>query len=364
MQHPDEGMIHSWLDGALPAEDAGRIEAHVAECAECRTTVAEARGFIAASSRILTALDDVPRGVLPAAAPRRRDLRVVWRAAAAMLIVAGGSVIVMREGDDDAGTAAEQTAPRLGAGGAAAESGPASPTQATALTDRQAAPPSARAVETDASAARESRAQNSAPQRFSAEARRGSVGGGVAQQSVAMDAALERGRAADMSVEATGPVVPLKVIDVERRIGERRTIYEIALGDTVTLTETESVRLEEVVVAGAAAAAGRASRQPNASGARAVAPTARSAPAATPPPPPPVVDSAPRSDTASAARAMAKSAISSLGALSPAAAQTNTIRWSDATTGKTLTLSGKLSIARLEEIKLRIEKERAGSKAP
>ena len=60
MQHLDEGTIHAWLDGELSADEAARAEAHVAACATCGDAVAEARGFIAASSRILTALDNVP----------------------------------------------------------------------------------------------------------------------------------------------------------------------------------------------------------------------------------------------------------------------------------------------------------------
>ena len=50
IQHLDEGTIHSWLDGALSADEAARVEAHVKECAQCQAAVAEARGFIAASS--------------------------------------------------------------------------------------------------------------------------------------------------------------------------------------------------------------------------------------------------------------------------------------------------------------------------
>lgn len=65
MEHIDEGTIHAWLDGALPADEGARIEAHVASCALCASAVAEARGLIAASSRILSALDDVPGGVIP-----------------------------------------------------------------------------------------------------------------------------------------------------------------------------------------------------------------------------------------------------------------------------------------------------------
>src|SRR5688500_2020571 len=96
MQHLDEGTIHSWLDGALSADEAARAEAHVAECRHCATAVAEARGFIAASSRILTALDNAPRGVIPVAAPRKRVDPLVWRVAATVLVVAARTLAVVR----------------------------------------------------------------------------------------------------------------------------------------------------------------------------------------------------------------------------------------------------------------------------
>lgn len=65
MEHVDEGTIHAWLDGALAADEGARIAAHIAGCASCAAAVAEARGLIAASSRILSALDDVTGGVIP-----------------------------------------------------------------------------------------------------------------------------------------------------------------------------------------------------------------------------------------------------------------------------------------------------------
>ncbi|HET7584901.1 MAG TPA: zf-HC2 domain-containing protein [Gemmatimonadaceae bacterium] len=68
MRHLDEGMIHSWLDHALPAQAEREVEAHVLTCEECAAAVAEARGLIAASSRILATLDAVPAGVIPPAA--------------------------------------------------------------------------------------------------------------------------------------------------------------------------------------------------------------------------------------------------------------------------------------------------------
>ena len=112
MQHLDEGTIHAWLDGELPPAERAEAEAHVAGCAECAAAVAEARGFIAASSRILTALDAVPGGVLPAASavsgaapralPRRFVARRAWMAVAAVLVLSTVTVIATRSGNDTA----------------------------------------------------------------------------------------------------------------------------------------------------------------------------------------------------------------------------------------------------------------------
>ena len=101
MQHPEEGTIHAWLDGALSADEAAAVEAHVAGCSECAARVAEARGLIAAASRIVGALDVIPSGVIPAKKPVRRAwyMSNQLRAAAAVLIVAAGSLLVMRGGE-------------------------------------------------------------------------------------------------------------------------------------------------------------------------------------------------------------------------------------------------------------------------
>src|SRR5688572_12687060 len=104
MQHLDEGTIHAWLDGQLPRDAATAVEVHVAECRQCADAVAEARGLVAASSRILLALDGAPRGVLPAPATQRARRR--WfsgpsLAAAATIIVAVGTFTVMRAGNQD-----------------------------------------------------------------------------------------------------------------------------------------------------------------------------------------------------------------------------------------------------------------------
>ena len=91
MTHLDEGTIHAWLDGAFDARQAADVQAHIDQCAECAAQVAEARGLIAASSRILTALDDVPAGVTPKRAvppPRRWATRWATGIAAALVLVA------------------------------------------------------------------------------------------------------------------------------------------------------------------------------------------------------------------------------------------------------------------------------------
>ena len=64
-EHPDEGTIHAWLDGALDAASAERVAAHVRGCAACSALAAEARGLIAGASRVVSALDDVPAGTRP-----------------------------------------------------------------------------------------------------------------------------------------------------------------------------------------------------------------------------------------------------------------------------------------------------------
>jgi anti-sigma factor RsiW len=111
MQHLDEGTIHAWLDGELPSAEREELEAHIASCEQCAAAVAEARGFVAGSSRILTALDTVPGGVLPKSdavtskssiAPRKRFMvSRAWMAVAAVLVLSTVTVIARRPGQDD-----------------------------------------------------------------------------------------------------------------------------------------------------------------------------------------------------------------------------------------------------------------------
>ena len=111
-EHLDEGTIHAWLDGELPPDESARVESAVDSCPECAALVAEARGLIAASSRILSSLDAVPAGVIPGSsanvdqlaalrARRKAASRHWWRdprfaAAASLILVAGVSSLVWR----------------------------------------------------------------------------------------------------------------------------------------------------------------------------------------------------------------------------------------------------------------------------
>lgn len=110
--HLDEGQVHAWLDGALGSTEAAEVGRHVEACSECAAMVAEARGLIAASARILGALDDERTGVTPGATasvaavrnsgarPRRAPVSAwQWRIAAGVLIVVGASALLLRDGD-------------------------------------------------------------------------------------------------------------------------------------------------------------------------------------------------------------------------------------------------------------------------
>jgi hypothetical protein len=130
MQHLDEGTIHAWLDGALTPLEAEQATKHAAECATCAAAVAEARGIIAGSARIVAALDDVPGGVIPAggkatppasrsSAWRRLGLTPGRAALAATILLAVSTTLTLRSSSgppsttDSAitATAAKATAP-------------------------------------------------------------------------------------------------------------------------------------------------------------------------------------------------------------------------------------------------------------
>ncbi|HEY0931380.1 MAG TPA: von Willebrand factor type A domain-containing protein [Gemmatimonas sp.] len=121
--HLEEGTVHTWLDGVFDADAAAAVSAHVNGCAACMALVAEARGLLAGSSRILAALDVTPAGVVPAEDASRTAARIAasvpmsqpkrttaktrriqpwWysAAAAAVLVVGVGGTMWMRGGKE------------------------------------------------------------------------------------------------------------------------------------------------------------------------------------------------------------------------------------------------------------------------
>ena len=118
--HPDDGTIHTWLDGALGTEQAARLEAHVVDCAACADRVAEARGLLAGATRVVGLLDDPSSpAVVPASTPTAGTDLSMWRllrvtparaAIAAALVVAVGISLTRGRVTVDQGTAPMESA--------------------------------------------------------------------------------------------------------------------------------------------------------------------------------------------------------------------------------------------------------------
>ena len=376
MQHLDEGTIHSWLDGALSTDEAARAEAHVAECAHCQAAIAEARGFIAASSRILTALDNAPRGVIPAARPKKRDraaawvtrLRpadpMVWRVAATVLVVAAGTFAVVRNSPVTRRTtssalpeAANQQSPRATAkqpdtfAAAAATPAPATPSSANSIARRAGSPASNRtlnaralppsvskkeapgATRTDVAAEVTGGAVNPVGSRaFEGKASAAPAPAAAAPPNVLATARL---RAADLAAMDALAESGLRQVDTRRAAGEKQTFYEVAAGDTVVLAEALTGELSQVVASGANIA------RPTAPAAGAIRTRAAAK----------LGGGADTTPTGAAAT------------FAEGANGTNTLTWKDSTSGPVMKLSGRHTHAELEQIKLRIERARAAAAA-
>ncbi len=356
MQHPDEGTIHAWLDDALAPGDAARTAAHIAECADCSAAAAEARGFLAASSRILTALDNVPAKVIPVSRKRNVVNSVAWRIAAALLVVATGSVIVLRKGS--------------------APTSATSPTNAAMATS--AAPVSESARMDNASVAPPAAAERAAPSRVAARTaatpslRLPSNTTPVVEKGTRFSESAELPAKAS-AVESAAPMgystadhasdASLKVVSVERTTEGKRTIYEVAPSRTVALTEIETLQLSTGVTTGVGVTGGVRGQAPavaeresarSSSGGTMITGQLATAPASTPPP---KVSAAPASATGLSAPPSAAQA--AVGAPAIHRPQPNKLEWTDQATGKRFTLAGDFSVDELKALRQRIEQQRA-----
>lgn len=262
MQHPDEGKFHTWLDGEASIEEAASIEAHVAECGECSTKVAEARGLLAASSRIVSALDFVPSGVIPTAAPKQRAwyARAELRAAAAVMVVAGASFFVMRDRGDVATMDRIMSSPTAASSAEAdakpnavpepraevAASAPANGTAPAPVAARQ----TQRAQTGDARSERRGPVPTvSAPQANEAPALSAKVEGvrEMNNPNPRSDSLARRTRSLDLGQvvvtgvatgAAEGKIQDLRKVRSDTTEAGARTVFEVSPGVEVTLTDT------------------------------------------------------------------------------------------------------------------------------
>lgn len=267
MPRPDEGLIHAWLDGELDAAEAARVAQLVAEDAEWGAAAAEARGLIAASSRILGALDvvagdvipgggraapahDTPRIPAPQVAPRRRGMPTWLRVAAGAVLVAGVGYLSNRDGREASGVMVVVDSPSVAAAGAAKEAAPeaGAGAAASALAEAPAAPSAVTSAPVREDA-REPRAEVSP--RTAAPA---PVAAAVASAAAAPAAELARA-AEDRAAVADSQTAARRA---ESEAMERRM-------------RSSDLRLEQVVVTGAPAASAGAPAAPAAAPMRALA---------------------------------------------------------------------------------------------
>ena len=171
---------------------------------------------------------------------------------------------------------------------------------------------------------------------------------GIAETAAPSAPSARRVASGAVAIDAASGLEPLRVVATPRRIGAKITLYEVAPGDTVTLTESMPIYLDQVVVTGAAASP--MARQ--ATGKSAAVPSRARADA-------PIPIAAPDSQRAlSAPMALATAQAPQTGT----ANSVHTITWTDSATGSTLMLTGRMPEARLQEIRVRIERERAPTK--
>ena len=354
MQHLDEGTIHAWLDGALSPEEAAQANAHVESCPQCQAAVAEARGFIAASSRILTALDDAPRGVIPIA-PRQRVQPWAWRVAATVLVVATGTMVLVKERGSDSRSAmnstsespAQSAAPAFAppvtvlSGQPAADSaaGPRATGRRTTAPIQAASPGGIVSGVTPApirGTSKQSQTEANDESRASADVRRSDVPAELKSNAVAPMAAASvpaAGRAASPLRQSVGVVAGGASETAPREVASARlptgtqTFYEIAPGDTVMLEEQSSPQLQTVATALSARAPSRAEK---------AAASVESQQKAEPAPPP-------------SAAALRDAQVG----------ERHSISWLDPSTRHVIILSGRHSQEELERIREQIQRLRA-----
>lgn len=267
MPHPDEGLIHAWLDGELAPEDATRVAALVDSNPAWARAAADARGVTAAATRIVGALDRGavrPRGNV--ARPRESRLWMM-RAAAVLLVMVSAGAIVRRQwtsgaqGDATATTGAARRSAEQGKGAALASG----PQQKPAAAGQQPAPDSRLSQQPPSAAAsnKEQRLPNAREQ--------------VATVPRAALSAPTRGNRADLERARQEPVavVPaesaaFRVLAERKRVAKSEAPSAAAALDKVTTTDTIAGQDSRQRLAALGLTTGRAVPAPSVSANRAV----------------------------------------------------------------------------------------------
>jgi len=98
MSHVDEGALHAYLDGELPAAERAALEAHIAVCSACRAQLADERALVERASKLLGLAQPVERPAPPLHQLRQRRLvrrlgmPLAWAASVVLALSVGYSM--------------------------------------------------------------------------------------------------------------------------------------------------------------------------------------------------------------------------------------------------------------------------------
>ena len=191
----------------------------------------------------------------------------------------------------------------------------------------------------------EARADKATPENFGAATMK--VAAEPLSGRVASVAASSVGAGGVVMGGAPAGPTSIRVVGTPRVIGEERTLYEVAPGDTVLLAEARNLVLSEVVVTGLGATRTAQSTDTSAGRQIRLRGTTR-----------PVASDSQRSNAAPSPAAPAVPVPTA-----PPSVETlngvTTLKWIDPASGNTMRLSGRHSAAELTEIRRRIEQLRA-----
>jgi hypothetical protein len=198
MSHVDDGALHAYLDGELPPAERARLEAHVAECAACRTRLEEERALVERASGLLGLAQPPERAAPPLHQLQRRRgwrLRVPIAWAASVVLAVGLGYYI-------GGTGVRRVPPQGTAASAITDSVAAASGYASA---ERAAPP---AIAREPRAAKQVATRQEEPRdRAAANARPDSIAAAAGVVPIGPQAALR---------EATPAPVPSAALTISR----------------------------------------------------------------------------------------------------------------------------------------------------